>query len=132
MENKTKLTNIIPLFLLVFFIWPTNQAFAQEDDGYFGTRCNVWVNFLDEFDRWIYMSGLRDGLIFSRLEVRGVKIEMSNESAVQGVNWLCNDPANVNIPIPFMLQIAAMRSSGWPHQQIEEELIYFRTESRVD
>ncbi len=85
---------------------------------------------LGDFEQWIYMAGLIDGLLFNDLEVQGFGIPegMSTKDAVQNVNWICSDPANLRIPIPFVLKVAAMRSHGMSRELILRELATLRAQ----
>ena len=128
MVNSIGFGRVLLLGLLVATTWPADQAASQEGSSYLASRCNNWSSQLNDFERWLYMNGLLDGLLFNNLEIQEIRLPemLSTGDAVQHVNWLCTDPANTNIPIPFVLKVAAMRAHGLRQDLIDNELSRLR------
>lgn len=114
---------IMILGLFLVFAWPFGQAFSKEHNSFFATTCSNWNTLLDEMDRFVYILGLRDGLIFSGMIIQGIELpDMSTREAAQGVDWLCNDPANMKIAVPFVLKVVGMRALGMSQETVDDEL----------
>lgn len=123
MQYAQKRGRLLILGLFLGLMWPLSQATAQGDAGIFRVKCSGWNNIMNEVDRILYIGGLRDGLIFSEMVIQGVQLPfLSNDEAVRAVDWVCNDPANLRIPIPIVLKVAGMRTLGMSQQAIDDEL----------
>lgn len=129
MTSTTKAARTLIFGLLLTITFPAEKVTAEQN-SWFKTRCNTWNSLLDDFDQWIYMAGLIDGLLFNDLAIQGIGIpeRMSTEDVVQNVNWICKDPANLRIPIPFVFKVAAMRAHGMNRELILRELAALRAQ----
>lgn len=96
--------------------------------SFFGLRCSIWSNpVLDKFSKELYISGLRDALIFSESSIGGVEVpDMSNEVAIRAVDELCSDFANTMIPVPFIFRVISMRISGAENNIVQAEISRLR------
>lgn len=126
---KYRVNSALYLLLILGLIFPST-SFAQS--SFFWMRCSVWSDptFLDSVDKQIYISGLNDGLIFSQMIIQGIELpDMSIDVTIRVVDDLCDDLGNLNIPIPFILKIAALRINGEDQEDsIEMELLRLRRE----
>lgn len=122
MVSAIRFGRMLLLGLLMAPTWPADQAAAQEMNV-FGIPCFTWKDVFDDDLRWLYMSGMIDGMVFSGFEMEGVSLKgVSAEEVERGINWLCNDPVNTWVPIPFMLKVAVMRAKGYSQGAIDSEL----------
>ena len=119
--------SILPILLIAGLVFPS-ATLAQ--DTFFWMRCIAWSDpVFDAGDKQLYISGLRDGLIFSQMNIQGVAVpSMSIETTIRAVDDLCDDIANMNIPVPFILKVAAMRISGHDENATQMELLRMRQE----
>jgi hypothetical protein len=97
--------------------------------GFFWMTCEAWMDteVFGPTDRLLYMSGVRDGLIFNKMEIQGVRFpDLSVDAAIRGVNQVCEDYANARIPVPFIMKVVALRMAGSDENVVEAELRRFR------
>jgi hypothetical protein len=107
------------IFILIMFF----SLHAQAGVGFFGMEAESWNKFSDG-DKYMYVQGLFDGLVFSELNIQGVSIstDLSVPQYVRAIDKFYSDYRNYLIPAPFVLKIITMELNGEPKEVIEAEL----------
>ncbi len=118
---KIKLSSII---FIILFSLP-----AQAEMGFFGVKGEVWNDF-KQVNKYMYISGLFDGLIFSNFMVHEVKLttKISTEQYIKAVDTIYSDYRNSLIPVPFVLKIVTLEINGANKDTIDAELLSYRKE----
>jgi len=96
---------------------------AQAGVTFFGVTAEFW-NKIDEVDKFLYVQGIFDGLIFSRLDINGVSIstDLSLEQYIHAIDEMYSDYRNALIPVPIIIKVISMELNGTPKDVIESEL----------
>lgn len=119
--KKYKANVVLHALLIVALVLPS-ASFAQ--GSFFWMRCAAWSDpVFGSGDKQLYISGLRDGLIFSEMNIQDVAVpSMSIQETLRAVEDLCSDVANMNVPVPFILKVSAMRINGLDEDSVQLEL----------
>ncbi len=120
------------ILLAVTLIMFSSQM-ARTEIPVWGTRGEVWKK-LQGFEKWLYIQGLLDGLVFSGNKIHGVEIQpKSNQDPQESLNHIkmaidqfYDDYRNVQIPVPFALKVISMEMKGESRKSIEDELTKLR------
>jgi hypothetical protein len=127
MARRSVMPNIIISRLVLYLLLMASlgvPAATTAQNEYFWMRCQAWSDpVFNNGDKQLYISGLRDGLLFAESSIQEVKIpSMTIDATVRAVNDLCNDPGNMMLPVPFIIKIVAMKVGGTKEETIQLEL----------
>ena len=92
-----------------------------------GMRSELWQKN-NEFEKFVYVQGVFDGMVFSNFTVHETKLSMgiSVSQYVKAINNLYSDYKNSLIPIPFLLRIITLELKGTGKAVVEKELEAYR------
>ncbi|GMQ79290.1 MAG: hypothetical protein BMS9Abin02_1865 [Anaerolineae bacterium] len=110
------------LILIMAFSLP-----AQAGVTFFGMKAETW-NKLDKADKFLYVQGLFDGLVFSKFKIHGVRIstEISIDQYIHAIDDIYSDYRNSLIPAPFVLKIVTLEVDGLQKDKMESEILNYR------
>lgn len=96
----------------------SSQVFAV---SYFRMNSEHWDGF-PRFQKFLYLTGVFDGLLFTKNNViYDVKIntEVSEQQYVDAIDVLYSDYKNALIPVPFLLAVISLELSGASEEEVE-------------
>ncbi len=114
----------------ILFLLMTTTANAGA--GLWGLRGELWQQS-NESQKFMYVQGMLDGLIFSEFTIHGTKVTTSIDSLqyTKAIDALYADYRNQLIPVPFLMRIITLELSGEKSSTIDEELTSYRAKFAI-
>ena len=109
---------------VLFFLMTTT---ANAGASLWGIRGELWQKN-NEFQKFMYVQGVLDGLVFSEFTIHETKVTTSIDSLqyVKAIDTLYGDYRNQLIPVPFLMRIITLELNGEEKNIIEKELTSYR------
>ena len=100
---------------------------VQAEIKVFGMKAYPWNKF-SKNDKIMYVQGIFDGLIFSRVTINETKIstDLSIEQYIFAIDKFYLDYKNALIPVPFILRIITLEINGYSENEIKNATIEYR------
>jgi hypothetical protein len=103
----------------------TTPAFSGV--AYWGMKSEVWKKS-EKFEKYIYVQGVFDGLIFIDCTIHGTKLtdDIGIEQYLEAIDILYLDYRNALIPVPFLMRVVTLQIEGEDEEVVEDVLKEYR------
>lgn len=113
------------LLIVLLIIGFSSNAFSNVK--FWPMSAELW-NASDETNKYVYVQGLFDGVIFADIKVHGTELStrISVDQYIVAIDKLYSDYKNSLIPVPFLMRVVTLELEGNSKESIESVLTEYR------